>query len=70
MKQETKIKVANSVKIVLGVIGFIVWIDIILTIASSPAPFIEQAPYCMVSTMIISAILTGLFKGVEYWSKG
>jgi len=69
MKQKTKIKIANIGKIVLGIIGFVVWIDIILTIASSPAPFIEQAPYCMISTMIISGILTGLFKGIEYWSR-
>ncbi len=68
MKQETKTKIAKIGKIILGLIGFIVWIDIILTIASSPAPFIEQAPYCMISTMIISGILTGLFKGIEYWS--
>jgi len=69
MKQKTKIKIANIGKIILGIIGFAVWIDIILTIASSPVPFIEQAPYCMVSTMIISGILTGLFKGIEYWSR-
>ncbi len=69
MKQENKLKIAKIGKIILATIGFVVWIDIILTIASSSASFIEQAPYCMISTMIISAILTGLFKGIEYWSR-
>jgi len=67
MKQKTKNAIVHWSKIILGLIGFAVWIDIIWTIASSPAPFIEQAPYCMISTMIISGILTGLFKGIEYW---
>jgi hypothetical protein len=68
MKLQTKIKIGNLSKIVLAVIGFVVWIDIILTIASSPAPFIQQAPYCMISTMIISGIITMLYKGIDYWS--
>jgi len=67
MKLQTKTKIAHLGKIVLGIIGFIIWIDVILTIASSPAPFIEQAPYCMISTMVISGVITGLFKGLDFW---
>ena len=70
MKLETKTKIAHIGKIALGIIGFVIWIDIIITIASSPAPFIEQAPYCMISTMVISGILTGFFKGLDFWVDG
>ncbi|SFV65645.1 hypothetical protein MNB_SV-3-298 [hydrothermal vent metagenome] len=42
---------------------------IIYKISQSPAPFKEQAPYCMVSTMIIFGLLSMGFKGLEYWEK-
>jgi len=32
-----------------------------------PGPFAELAPYCMGSTMLIFGVLTGIFKGLEYW---
>jgi protein-S-isoprenylcysteine O-methyltransferase Ste14 len=70
MKTETKEKIAHWGKIVIGIIGFIIWIDVIISISQSPAPFIEQAPYCMISTMVISGILTGIFKGLDYWVSG
>jgi hypothetical protein len=37
------------------------------TIARSPAPFIEQAPYCMASTMLIFGLLTAAYKGLDHW---
>lgn len=69
MKTETKKQVIRWGKRILGVIAVIVWIDVIITISKSPAPFIEQAPYCMIGTMIIFGILTGIFKGLDYWEK-
>ncbi len=41
---------------------------IIYTISKSPAPFIEQAPYCMGSTMLIFGLLTAVYKGLDHWS--
>ena len=67
MKQENILKIIPWVKRVLGIATVIVWMAVILKIASSPAPFIEEAPYCIVSTMIIFGILTAAFKGLEYW---
>lgn len=56
-------------KRVLAVSATIIWIAVIAKIASSPAPFIEEAPYCIASTMIIFGILTTAFKGLEYLEK-
>jgi peptidoglycan/LPS O-acetylase OafA/YrhL len=69
METETKKQIIRWGKRILGVGAFIIWIDVIITISGSPAPFIEQAPYCMISTMIIFGILTGIFKGLDYWER-
>jgi len=53
----------------LGFTAITLWIYIIYTISQSPAPFREQAPYCMVSTMMIFGVLSMAFKGLEYWEK-
>jgi len=65
MKKEILIK---WTKRLLAVMATIVWLKIILTISKSSAPFIEQAPYCMVSTMLTFGILTALYKGLDAWS--
>jgi len=67
MKKETKIQITNIAKPLLAMSTLMVWMWVIATIASSPVPLIEQAPYCMGSTMIIFAILTALYKGLEFW---
>jgi len=67
MKKEQKHIIILWLKSVLGFTAVGVWIYIIYTIAKSPAPFIEQAPYCMVSTMLIFGLLSAMYKGLEYW---
>ena len=57
------------IKRVLGFSAIILWISIIYTISQSPAPFIEQAPYCMAGTMLIFGLLSLGFKGLEYWER-
>ena len=54
-------------KRIAGFITFIVWTYVMMTFLKEPAPFAELAPYCMGSTMLIFAISTGIFKGLEYW---
>ena len=68
MQKERLITLITWTKRTLGLIAFLLWGYVIFTIAKSPAPFIEQAPYCMVSTMLIFGILTGIYKGLDYWS--
>lgn len=68
MTNETRMTLITWTKRALGLIAFLLWGYIIFTISQSPAPFIEQAPYCMVSTMLIFGILTGIYKGLDHWS--
>jgi len=69
MKNETMAITIIWTKRVLGFIALLVWGYAIFTISRSPAPFAEQAPYCMGSTMLIFGILTMVYKGLEYWEK-
>jgi peptidoglycan/LPS O-acetylase OafA/YrhL len=67
MKKETIFTLILWTKRILGLITFLVWGYVIFIISQSPAPFAEQAPYCMGSTMLIFGILTGIYKGLDYW---
>jgi len=66
MKRETQQTLILWLKRLLGFTAISLWMYIIYTIAQSPAPFREQAPYCMVSTMMIFGVLSMSFKGLEY----
>jgi len=44
-----------------------IWFYAIIVFIKDPAPFSELVPYCMGSTMLIFGVLTGVFKGLEYW---
>jgi peptidoglycan/LPS O-acetylase OafA/YrhL len=68
MKREAKLQLIVWIKRVLGLTAIGLWTVIFYTIARSPAPFMEQAPYCMVSTMLIFGLLTAAYKGLDYWS--
>lgn len=54
-------------KRILTITAIMLWIKVIIKIADSTAPFIEQAPYCMISTMMIFGLLSILFKGLDWW---
>ena len=54
-------------KRISGVTAIAVWIYVMTIFLKDPAPFSELAPYCMGSTMLIFGILTGVFKGLEFW---
>ena len=66
MEKDAQLQLINWAKRVLGVIAFFVWIYIIYSVMQTPAPFMEQAPYCMAGTMLVFGILTGIFKGLDY----
>ena len=68
MDKETIFTLITWTKRLLGLIAVLLWMYVIFTISQSPAPFIEQAPYCMASTMLIFGILTAVHKGLDYWS--
>ena len=69
MKKEQKTLIITWLKRFVGFLAIGLWGVVIFTISKSPAPFAEQAPYCMGSTMLIFGILTGIHKGLDYWEK-
>ncbi len=68
MNKETILTTVTWTKRLVGIIAILLWGYIIFTISQSPAPFMEQAPYCMGSTMLIFGMLTAIHKGLDYWS--
>ncbi len=68
MNKETILTTVTWTKRLVGIIAILLWGYVIFTISQSPAPFMEQAPYCMASTMLIFGILTAVHKGLDYWS--
>ena len=69
MNKEEQKTLIIWLKRALGFTAITLWMYIIYTISQSSAPFREQAPYCMVSTMMIFGLLSMGFKGLEYWEK-
>ncbi len=67
MENQQKQTIILWTKRVLGLLAILVWGYAIITISKSPAPFREQVPYCMGSTMLIFGLLTMVYKGLEYW---
>jgi len=69
MKKETIRTMVIWLKRILGFTAITLWMYVIYTISKSPAPFMEQAPYYMVSTMLIFGLLSMSYKGLEFWEK-
>ncbi len=69
MNNKQKMNIILWLKRVLGFSAILLWIYTIFTISKSPTPFFQQVPYCMVSTMLIFGLLSGAFKGLEYWER-
>ena len=63
-----KEKVVLWIKRVIGFVAMILWLSIVYEVSQMSVPFMEQAPYCMGSTMLIFGLLTALYKGLDYWS--
>ena len=69
MNKEQQLTIILWLKRVAAVITIAVWGYVMFTFLKDPAPFAELAPYCMGSTMLIFGVLTGVFKGLEYWEQ-
>jgi len=69
MKQKTKEQITTWAKRIVGIATAVVWISAIVIIYRSFDSFEEEAPYCIVSTMVIFGISSALFKGLEYWER-
>ena len=69
MNRETKLTLIKWTKRLLGFIAIVLWGKIIFEISQMGGSFMEQAPYCMGSTMLIFGLLTASYKGLEYWER-
>jgi len=69
MKNEEQRKIILWLKRLAATLTVVVWLYVMLIFIQDPAPFAELVPYCMGSTMLIFGVLTGVFKGLEYWEK-
>ena len=67
MNKEQQLTIMLWLKRVAAVMTISVWGYVMFIFLKDPAPFAELAPYCMGSTMLIFGVLTGVFKGLEYW---
>jgi len=52
-----------------GVATIILWAVVLYNIFQSGGSFSDQAPKCIMSTMIIFGVLTTIYKGLEYWER-
>ena len=69
MEKEQQLTIILWLKRIFAVITIIIWLYTMVIFLKDPAPFAELAPYCMGSTMLIFGVLTGIFKGLEYWEQ-
>lgn len=67
MEKEQQRTIILWLKRIAAVITILVWTYVMYIFLKDPGPFAELAPYCMGSTMLIFGVLTGIFKGLEYW---
>ena len=67
MKTHQTLEMIKWFKRIAAVVTVAIWLYVISVFLKDPAPFAELAPYCMGSTMLIFGVLTGIFKGLEYW---
>jgi hypothetical protein len=57
------------IKRVAALLTVIVWVAVLYNIFQSGGNFNDQAPQCIISTMLIFVVLTAVYKGLEYWEK-
>ena len=67
METKQQRQLIGWLKRISAVLTIGVWLYVITIFLNDPAPFSELVPYCMGSTMLIFGILTGIYKGLEYW---
>ena len=66
---KNKTAIIKWTKRIAGLVTIVVWISVLYSIFQAGGVFNEQAPKCIISTMIIFSILTAIHKGLEYWER-
>jgi len=68
-KQKQKKQIILWGKRAAALLTLIVWVTVLYTIFQSGGSFKDQAPQCIISTMLIFGVLTTIYKGLEYWER-
>jgi len=68
-KQKQKKQIILWGKRLSALLTLIIWAVVLYTIFQSGGSFKDQAPQCILSTMLIFGVLTAIYKGLEYWEK-
>jgi len=68
-KEEQKKQIILWGKRVAALLTLILWAAVLYSIFQSGGSFKEQAPQCILSTMLIFGVLTAIYKALEYWEK-
>ena len=68
-KQTEKKQIIFWGKRTAAILTLIVWAVVLYRIFQSGGTFSDQAPKCIISTMLIFGVLTGIYKGLEYWER-
>jgi len=68
-KQTEKKQIILWGKRAAAILTLIVWVVVLYKIFQSGGNFNDQAPKCIFSTMLIFGVLTGIYKGLEYWER-
>lgn len=69
MKNEKIVTFIVWIKRLITVGALVLWGFVIWSISKSAAPFTQQAPYCMVSTMLTFSLLSLAYRGLDHWAK-
>jgi len=69
MEQQSQLQLIVWLKRIAATLTILFWLYVMSLFLGDPAPFGELVPYCMGSTILIFGVLTGIFKGLEYWEK-
>jgi len=64
-----KIMIIKWTKIVTALTTVLLWAVVLYNIFQSGGTFSDQAPKCIISTMLIFSVLTAIYKGLEFWEK-
>ena len=69
VKQTEKKQIILWGKRIAATLTLIIWITVLYKIFQGGGNFNDQAPQCIFSTMLIFGVLTGIYKGLDFWEE-
>lgn len=69
MVQKNKQMLILWARRIASLLTILAWTTVLYMILRNGGTFRDQAPQCIISTMLIFGVLTGIYKGLEIWEK-